>query len=180
MYASRKSPPVGSPAYKQGQQQAEYNETYYHYLCAAIQSKYRMLDGIIVNSPAALFPRQGLSFSLYTAHRLENVEGIKLHPRPDGTIHPGDIKVYQDLFKRDWKHVQGGILYTIGSDERGFWNCILNYGSSAGTTGSRQWDALFARLKKNGYRKDSIPCAVSSLCQLHSEPVRRGRVQSSS
>lgn len=166
LYACRRSPKPGTQAYAQGQKQAECNDEQYHYLCAAIQAKYRLLDNIRSSAPGALFPRQGLTFSLYTARSLPDVLGIKLHPREDGTVHEGDLKVYYDSWARDWKHVQGGILYTVGSDQRGFWNVVLNYCSSAGTTGDKKWDALFKKLKENGYKKDTIPCAVRTF-QYH-------------
>lgn len=39
------------------------------------------------------FARESLGFSAYTAFKLEPVTDPKLHPKPDGTIHPGDIRL---------------------------------------------------------------------------------------
>ncbi|KAA1472778.1 hypothetical protein DENSPDRAFT_778964 [Dentipellis sp. KUC8613] len=141
---------------EQAQGQAAHQEQCFHYLCAAVQHAYELRDGI-TGVPGALFPRQGLVFDAYKPYKLDPILGIKLHPRPDGTIHPGDIEVYQDTFKGNWKYVQGGVLYAMG-EKREFWNCVLNWNSKAKTTGNGLWDSLFRKLKASGYKRDVIPC----------------------
>ncbi|KAF7792041.1 hypothetical protein EIP86_003068 [Pleurotus ostreatoroseus] len=93
----------------------------------------------------------------YKPFKLEPVIGVKLHPRDDGTIHPEDIKVYVDMFRSNWKCREGGILRCI-EEQREFWNMILNYHSTARTTGIKAWDRLFDRLKRNQFDKGMIPC----------------------
>ncbi len=132
---------------------------YYHYLCAAIQQKYEVTTVPPDFSQGQMFPRAGLVFTAYKTFRLEPVLGIKLHPRPDGTIHPEDIKHYVDMFRSNWKCREGGILRCI-DEQREFWNMILNYHSTARTTGMKAWDRLFERLKRNSFDKGMIPCMV--------------------
>ncbi|KAI0782000.1 hypothetical protein C8Q75DRAFT_737813 [Abortiporus biennis] len=143
---------------QQDEKQFECALNRYHYLCAAIQKSYHMQDVPPDLSRGQLFPRQGLVFASYTPAKLQPVAGIKLHPRQDGTIHPGDIKVYRDTFRNSWKAREGGILYCIEEDERAFWNMILNYHSSAATTGIKVWDRLFKQLKDSNYDKALVPC----------------------
>ncbi|KAH8115090.1 hypothetical protein DFH11DRAFT_1591355 [Phellopilus nigrolimitatus] len=151
-------PPEGSFAFAQGQDQAGLALERFHYLRASILGLYDLQDGIAPDlSMGQLFPRQGLDFSKYTDFKLKPVTGIKLHPRDDGTIHPEDVKVYHQSFKDDWKMSEGGVLYFIG-DPRSFYNIILNYHSPAKTTGSKEWDKLFARLKAEGFPKNLISC----------------------
>lgn len=130
-----------------------------------------------------MFSRQGIDFSPYKEFKLEPIVGIKLHPRADGTIRPGDLKLFQEQFELNWKHSEGGILYNLGG-EREFYNCILNYHSPAKTTGSAEWDKLFKQLKDNGFRKSTVPCmffARESGCLdndcpfLHDEEMFRER-----
>ncbi len=124
----------------------------YHYLCAAIQEAYTLHRG-------QLFVRDELDFDRYPAYALESVSA-KLHPRPDGTIHPGDIKLYVDGMVKNYKCSEGGIMYCVG-DSRPFWNMVINYHSSAGTTGIKAWDRLFRKLKTSGYDKTFVPCMAS-------------------
>ncbi|EIM91580.1 uncharacterized protein STEHIDRAFT_137218 [Stereum hirsutum FP-91666 SS1] len=157
MYARKLYPTANNPEeYEKGKHQAEIQEDRYHKLRAAIEKKYRILDNIVSDNGFP-FPRQGISFEPYTVVKLETIKGFKLHPFADGTVHPDDLEIYHDMFKTDWNHAQSGILYNIG-EAREFWNCILNYHSPAGTTGNEEWDALFEKLKGNGFRKDCLPC----------------------
>lgn len=153
------SPTKNNALYKQGKGQGEMSLERYHTLCAAIQRKYEFTDVPADFSKGQLFPRKGITFDHYTSYNLEPVLGIKLHPRQDGTIHPGDIKVYKSSFVDSWKCREGGILYCIG-EAREFWNMVLNYHSTANTTGMRQWDKLFERLRKSDFDKSLIPCMV--------------------
>lgn len=114
MYARRLYPTANNPEeYEQGMHQAEIQEDRYHKLRAAIEKKYRILDNIVSDNGFP-FPRQGISFEPYTAVKLESIKGFKLHPNTDGTVHPGDLEIYHDMFKTDWNHAQSGILYNIG------------------------------------------------------------------
>ncbi|KAI0826229.1 hypothetical protein BC629DRAFT_1434705 [Irpex lacteus] len=130
--------------YDIGQRQRQCALERYHYLCAAIQEAYTLHRG-------QLFVRDELDFDRYPAYALESVSA-KLHPRPDGTIHPGDIKLYVDGMVKNYKCSEGGIMYCVG-DSRPFWNMVINYHSSAGTTGIKAWDRLFRKLKTSGYDK---------------------------
>ncbi|TFY62876.1 hypothetical protein EVG20_g6544 [Dentipellis fragilis] len=129
-------------------------------------------DGIWVEQLHAM--RQGIMFEQYAPYKLEPITGIKLHPYEDGTIHPGDIEIYQDLFRRDWRFIQGGLLYAMG-EAREFWNCVLNWHSSSYTTGCPEWDALFETLKANGYRKDMLTCMFFNMpsgCRTYKCPFK--------
>lgn len=153
-------PTPGTARYEQGKEQAEISIERFHYLRASILKKYRFVDGITPNlSLGQIFPRQGLDFSEYDEYHLEPVSGVKLHPRQDGTIHPGDIERYHDGFKENWKSSEGGLLYYIG-EAREFYNIILNYHSPARTTGDLEWDEFFAKLKREDFPKSEIPCMV--------------------
>ncbi|KAI0075638.1 hypothetical protein K474DRAFT_1624182 [Panus rudis PR-1116 ss-1] len=146
-------------AFDQGRRQYKLAEERFHYLCAAIQGSYTLKDNIPPDvSRGQLFPRQGLDFSSYWPYNLQPVIGVKLHPREDGTIHEGDLKVYVSEFKKNWKCREGGVLYCISEDSRAFWNMILHYHSRAGTTGIPAWDALFERMKESGYSPSLVPC----------------------
>ncbi|KAK7677503.1 hypothetical protein QCA50_019509 [Cerrena zonata] len=146
-----------TPAYVQGQQQTEIAMERFHYLCAAANKQYILLDNISPDlGRAQLFPRQGLDFSQYHIFALKSITGIKLHPRGDGTIHPGDIEVYVDTYRRNWKSREGGILYFV-ADAREFWNMVLNYHSSSHTTGIQEWDILLDKLKVETNPK-LVPC----------------------
>lgn len=163
-------------AYEQGLRQAALSIERYHYLCAAVQQKYALVDNVPPDlSLGQLFPRQALVFEQYEPCRLKPLEGIKLHPREDGSIHPGDVEAYQGNFKSSWKHLEGGILYNIG-DPRSFYNCIFNYHSPAGTTGNPEWDTLFQTLKANGFSKSIIPCMVSQFGLASSVPSLTGLI----
>lgn len=152
--------PGSSPIlYDQGQQQAQLALERYHTLCAAVQKRYQQSTVPPDFTKGWLFERAGLLFSQYRAYSLEPILGVKLHPRPDGTIHPKDLQIYARGFRDDWKCSEGGILYCIG-ESREFWNMILNYHSVSGTTGIKAWDKLFGRLKRNNYDKAIIPCMV--------------------
>lgn len=146
---------------EQGQQQAQLSLERYHYLCAAIQEKFELTTVPPDFSRAQMFPRAGLVFSSYESHPLDPILGIKLHPREDGTIHLGDLKMYASTFRESWKSSEGGILYCI-AEEREFWNMILNYHSVAGTTGVKAWDKLFEDLRASQFDKGLIPCMVGT------------------
>ncbi|KAJ3551106.1 hypothetical protein NM688_g4931 [Phlebia brevispora] len=102
-----------------GQKQRDLAAQYHHYpsLCAAIQGKYELATVPPDFSQGQMFPRAGLVFTKYQAFELEPILGVKLHPRDDGTIHPGDIKVHADMFRSDWRCREGGILRCM-FDER--------------------------------------------------------------
>ncbi|TFY69715.1 hypothetical protein EVG20_g3033 [Dentipellis fragilis] len=118
--------------------------------------------------------RQGVAFGRYKRFKLKPIRGIKMHPLEDGTIHPGDIALYQDAFRRDWRFIQGGLMYAMG-ENREFWNCVLNWHSIAHTTGCEEWDALFETLKADGYRKDTLTCMFFNMpsgCRTYKCPFR--------
>jgi hypothetical protein len=133
----------------------------YHYLRAAVTNAYTFDTDVPPDrSRGQLFSRQGVVFDEYKDYHLEPVVGIKLHPRSDGTILPGDLAVYNQGLRENWKTRQGGVMYCV-SEEREFWNIMLNYhATKPQTTGSPVWDALFARLKDEDFRKDLVPCMV--------------------
>lgn len=162
IHTTTSSPTHNDILYKQGQRQYKISLVRYHRLCAAIQQKYVIREVPPDMSKGQLFPRKAISFTPYTEFALDPVVGIKLHPREDGTIHPGDIKVYKRWFLNNWKCREGGILYCIG-ESREFWNMVLNFHSEAGTTGMKAWDALFERLKGNVFDKQLVPCMVKPL-----------------
>ncbi|KAI0056600.1 hypothetical protein BV25DRAFT_1920846 [Artomyces pyxidatus] len=146
-----------SALWKQGQTQAEISIERYHTICAALQKRYNIIQ--VPADPKAGRPwdRQGLTFSAYTAYQIEPVLGVKLHPLPDGTIHPGDIAAYCDVLQSNWKCREGGVMYCV-AEYREWWNMLLNYHSPAGTTGRPDWDHLYMRLTENGYDKGTVPC----------------------
>ena len=166
-YVHRTNLKPGTPPYIHGQKQAAIWAERYHYLCAAANKEYTYLDNIPPDfSRGQLFPRQGLDFSTYKAYKLDPVTGIKLHPREDGTIHPGDIEVYVEGFRQNWKTREGGILYFV-AEQREFWNMVLNYHSKSHTTGILEWDRLLDQLKVK--RTPAIvPCMVSTVTILWS------------
>ncbi|KAI0088181.1 hypothetical protein BDY19DRAFT_891698 [Irpex rosettiformis] len=138
--------------YDLGRRQAQCALERYHYLCAAAQEAFTLERA----RGYRLFVRDVVSFDNYTAYALDPVSA-KLHPRPDGTIHPGDIEIYVNSIVKNYKCSEGGIMYAIG-DSRTFWNMVINYHSSAGTTGIKAWDRLFRQLKTSGYDKGIVPC----------------------
>ncbi|KAI0056603.1 hypothetical protein BV25DRAFT_1920849 [Artomyces pyxidatus] len=138
--------PRKSDLWKEGRKQATISLERYHYLCAAIQHAYGRDDY-----------NKTVEFDTYMAYKLPPVGGVKLHPLPNGTIHPEDIKIYVERFENNWRCREGGILYCIG-EGREWWNMVLNYHATDSTTGREGWDLLFALLKANGYSKGLIPC----------------------
>ncbi|KII96193.1 hypothetical protein PLICRDRAFT_35140 [Plicaturopsis crispa FD-325 SS-3] len=100
---------------------------------------------------------KNISFGPYKDARLPAIEGVKLHPRTDGSIHPEDLGGYTRGFKENWKVQEGGVMYAL-AESREFWNCMLNYHSPAGTTGIAEWDKLFYTLKTTGFPKNIVPC----------------------
>ncbi|KAI0042785.1 hypothetical protein FA95DRAFT_1682310 [Auriscalpium vulgare] len=140
-----------------GQKQAASSLERYHYLCASIQKAFEVVDVPPDVSQGQMFARKALLFSSYTAFPLDAVSGIKLHPRDDGTVHPGDVKLYISMIKNNWMCREAGILRCI-DEAREWYNLVLNYHSSAHTTGHRPWDRLFERLKKSNYDKGLVQC----------------------
>ncbi|KAI0042787.1 hypothetical protein FA95DRAFT_531147 [Auriscalpium vulgare] len=137
-----------APARWHGQQQASISIERYHYLCASIQQAYTVIG------PAT---RRNIVFPSYTAYPLTPLGDVKLHPREDGTIHPGNVDAYVAQFRADWQCREGGVMYCIVEQHEWF-DLILNYHSSARTTGMKQWDRLFQRLKRNNFEKGLVPC----------------------
>jgi hypothetical protein len=90
---------------------------------------------------------------------LEPIPNVKLHPRADGTIHPGDLSKYREVFEDNWKTQEGGILYCV-AESRKFWNCLISYHGPTKSTGIKEWDDLFHRLESMGHAKRIIPCMV--------------------
>jgi hypothetical protein len=170
---------MDSPPYKMGQRQAELSMTRYHTLAAALTKKYTYADtprnahGGYLNLPnnsdptthnidaSALLPgsRQTIDLSSYKASTLEPIPIVKLHPRADGTIHPGDLSKYREVFEDNWKTQEGGILYCV-AESRKFWNCLISYHGPTKSTGIKEWDDLFHRLESMGHAKRIIPCMV--------------------
>lgn len=162
-------------AYRQGQQQANLSLERFHYLCAAATESYSIVGEERRDIP---FGRQELEFSSYTPHRLKDITDLKLHiPRSDGSIVPGDIDPYVDEFLKDSKCREAGILYCVG-EERAFWNMIMNFHSTARTTGIEAWDDLLIRLKLDGPDPGIVPCMVSR--DILSTTLPRGSRTSSS
>ncbi|KAJ3478892.1 hypothetical protein NLI96_g9439 [Meripilus lineatus] len=154
-FTQRATPPTVDPElFKKGQDHLKTALRRYHWLCAAIQQKYTILDNIPVEfGPGVFFPRQGLDFTPYTQYSFEPVRGVKLHPREDGTIHPGDLELYRDWFEGNWRCREAGILYCV-AEFREFWNMVINYHSVAKTTGKEDWDKLFEKLKRRACIRD--------------------------
>lgn len=167
---------VGSPDYQMGQKQAKLSIQYYHTLVAALTKKYTYMDtptnahgehlsdpdtGEVRIEPAALLPgsRQIINLSPYKAYKLDNITGVKLHPRTDGTIRPESLKAYHENFTLNWKTQEGGVLYCVVMSSE-FWNCILSYHGLLKSTGIKEWDDLFHKLKSTAYAKNIIPCMV--------------------
>jgi hypothetical protein len=112
-------------------------------------------------------------FDSYIAYRLKPIEGIKVHPRDEFGIHTGDLEDYVDGFKRNWKVVEGGVLYAVG-EKRPFVNCMVHYLSRSGRSGISKWDKLFTRLETEGFPKGIIPCMVRFLARsliLYNAPI---------
>jgi hypothetical protein len=145
--------------YEFGQKQAAENLCCFHMLCAAIQGAYDIVSVPPDRSRGQFFERAGVAFGKYKEYALEDVLGEKLHPREDGTIHPGDIKTYAKGMRADWRCREGGILRCV-REARPFWNMVLNYHSSAGTTGIKAWDRLFTDLKRSNFDKGLVQCQV--------------------
>ncbi|GJE93367.1 zinc finger MYND domain-containing protein [Phanerochaete sordida] len=141
-----------------GERQGALAEERYHQLRAAVQGDFALVQNVPPDlARGQLFPRAGLVFDKYTPRALAPVLGVKLHPRADGTVHPGDLAQYVRGFRDNWKTREGGILYCMG-EAREFWNMVLNYHSAAGTTGYKPWDRLFERFKRSGFDRGMIPC----------------------
>ena len=157
------APKLGTADYKQGKDQAAISLERFHYLRALILGKYTFVDNVEPDiSRGQLFPRQGLDFESYPDFKLDPISGIKLHPREDGTIHPGDVSTYLATIDSDYKVSEGGILDAVLRDTRAFFNIMINYHSKAKTTGNLGWDTYFADLKERGFPKMNIDCMVSS------------------
>ncbi|KLO20425.1 hypothetical protein SCHPADRAFT_897709 [Schizopora paradoxa] len=179
----RRNPKLYSDAWNIGKERTTIALERYHYLCAAIQGKYRFLYDIPPKySRGQFFSRQGFDFSPYTKHELKPIRGVKFHPREDGTIHPVDLGIYHEYFANSWRNSEGGILYSV-NDHREFFNCILNYHSPAKTSGDEEWDQFFKRLKESGFQMGLVPCmyfaqapgCLDSDCPfLHDEEMSRG------
>lgn len=166
------SPLRHAELWQQGQNQAIISIQRYHYLCAAIQKKYEIIQVHADMERFGIpFDRQGVTFEAYGASKLEPILAIKIHPRSDGTVHPEDIGLYARGYEDHWKCMEGGILYWV-AEYREFWNMIVNYHSSAGTMGRTEWDDLFSRLKASNFPKNIIPCMVSiyryQMCRCYS------------
>lgn len=155
-------PDTGPLLYEQGREQWQLVIERYHTLCAAIKGEYDVTTVPANPMIGQIFPRSGIVFTKYQEYLLEPVTGVKLHPSNDGTVHPHSLEVYRDGMKANWKCTQGGILYAIGCG-REFWNPMLNYHSSAGTTGNEEWDELFEKVKEANFEMAVIPCMVSLL-----------------
>ncbi|EKM57062.1 uncharacterized protein PHACADRAFT_172745 [Phanerochaete carnosa HHB-10118-sp] len=140
-----------------GEKQHGVAEQWYHQLCAAVKGDYELTTVPPDLSRSQLFAHSGIVFDKYTAYKLEPVTGVKLHPREDGTILPGDLQFYSRTLRDDWQCREGGIMRCM-AEEREFWNMILNYHSSAGTTGYKPWDRLFEKLKRNNFDRGMVPC----------------------
>jgi hypothetical protein len=167
---------VDEPLYKMGQQQAELWTTHYHTLVAALTKKYTYTDmpmnllnysdptGTHINT-SALVPGscQTIDLSSYNGYKLEHIPNAKLHRRADGTINPGDLSLYHDVFEDNWKTQEGRILYCL-TESREFWNCLISYHGPIKSTGIKGWDELFHGLESTGYAKNIIPCMVRVLC----------------
>lgn len=157
----------GHHLHKQGVDQGEMALKFFHYLRASVLGLYDIDDDIDPDiSRGQILPRQGIVFSRYTDFNLPPTTGIKLHPREDGTVNPEDLKLYSNSFRQNWKDSEAGILYIAGDRPREFYNIILNYHSPAHTTSIPEWDALFSRLKETDFRKNLIPCMVSTCSQV--------------
>ena len=174
-------PEPGSKDHDFGLRQREVNIERYHYLRAFLEGKFvvnsKSVFGHADNRTRAfawidpesgdlrLNPseydsgRRDVIFASYTRYALQPFEDIKIHPRDENGIHPGDLEVYTDCFKSSWKVAQGGILYAIG-DERSFSNCMIHYFSLSGTSGNPEWDDLFSQLKERDFPEQIIPCMV--------------------
>jgi hypothetical protein len=161
-----------------GQQQAELSTTHYRTLVAALTKKYTYTD-TPMNLPncsdptgthidmSALVPvsHQTIDLSSYNGYKLEHIPNIKLHLCADGTIHPGDLSSYHDIFEDNWKTQEGGILYCL-TESREFWNCLISYHGPIKSTGIKEWNELFHGLELTGYAKNIIPCMVRVSCFL--------------
>ena len=146
--------------YEFGKKQAAESLKRYHMLCAAIKGEYEIISVPPDFSRAQLFPRAGITFNRYRAYPLEDVLGVKLHPRDDGTLLPADLEMYAREMRSNWQCREGGILRCVGNCDRAFWNMILNYHSVAATAGIKAWDKLFANLKRNNFDMGLVPCPV--------------------
>ncbi|VDC05480.1 unnamed protein product [Peniophora sp. CBMAI 1063] len=147
-------------AIAQGRRQAEGNLERYHYLRAAVTGAYdiEQLQPGDPNNPNPLpFVRHGLVFDRYKLHKLKPLRGMKLHPNADGTIHPGDLKLYKEELFGNWKVREAGILYAY-MELRPFFNMMLNYNSPAKTTGIPAWDKLLDEWKAAGFPKRMLQC----------------------
>ena len=167
----RFAPKLGTAAYRQGKDQASISLKRFHYLRALILEKYTLVNDVEPDlSRGQLFPRQGLDFNSYTDFDLEPVMGVKLHPREDGTIHPGDLENYHVGIESNYKISEGGILDAVIRDIRAFFNIMLNYHSKANTTGNPEWDTYFAALKAHGFPKGDVDCMVGFQSTSPSNP----------
>ncbi|TCD71845.1 hypothetical protein EIP91_003188 [Steccherinum ochraceum] len=149
------TPASDRSGYELGQKQRETSLEQFHYLCAASIQAFTSVDASSRHLP---FGREELEFSKYTDFPLKNITDLKLHlPRPNGSVNPGDIRLYVDNFTNDWQCREGGILRCT-YDVRAFWNLVMNFHSKARTTGIQAFDDLLIKLKFEERRPSIVPC----------------------
>lgn len=156
------TPEKDAAKYAQGQIQLEVAAVSYHRLRAAVSGQFDLTQVPGDVSRGQFFSRSAIVFDKYCESKLEPIVGLELRVREDGTIHPEYLKEYVRGLRANWAARAGGVMHCVGA--AAFWNIVLNYRSAAHTTGSKAWDALFARMMQHGFDKGVIPCMVRRSC----------------
>jgi hypothetical protein len=112
--------------------------------------------------------RVTIDFSSYKEYKLHPIKDVEILDtfNETGDLSTfvavfGELTLYQSTIERDWRVREGGILWAL-ADYNSFFNCITHYHSVHKTTNIRGWDELFEELQNSSYRKNILPCMVSS------------------
>ena len=160
-------PEPGTDAYREGQEQAKLNLESYHYIRALILGEYTIVDHVGPESDAPpdekhTSPKKQLDFSQYTGCELRMPLDVEVRLQEGGTVSPEDLKTCRDSIKVKHWISNGDILDALQDHRQAFFSIMINYNSTAKTTGDAAWDAFFNKLKEDGVPQKNIKCPVSS------------------
>jgi len=106
--------------------------------------------------------RVTIEFSPYTQFKLHPIKDVELPDARDGmSCDYADVATYQMAINHDWRMREGGILFAIG-EYGDFFNTMTHYHSGPKGTLMEDWNTLFEKLQNSEYRKNLIPCMVST------------------
>lgn len=104
-----------------------------------------------------------IDFSAYKGFKLHPIKDVEL---PDGehgvSCNYVDVATYQMAIGDDWRKREGGILYMVG-EYGDFFNAMSFYHASRKGTLMEDWNTLFEKLQDSEYRKNLLPCMVSTV-----------------